>query len=465
MGVGWGKIANMKTVIGCACAFLVLVAGRCWADTIETTDGRRFEGRVLSKSAETVVFEVKRAGASIRMSLATKEVASIKASAEPATAPVEVVEDVDGKPVPPPIKRHVGPVFYRIPLRGTVGQTLVASGLQEALADASKRSPSAIILEVDSPGGDISEIEGLAIVIGQYQKRFRIIVWVRSAISAAAITALCAEEIYVQERSVFGAATAYHVAPDGTPENIEEKARSIWRSQGRNNAVMGKHSPLLAEGMIDASGEIHLVVKDGVPVLYSESQVGSTVLKEEGKILMLTGPEAVACGLAKALANNTGDIGKAAGFPGWTECEGIGEDLMAWREKRVESKTADIASAFKRYHEAIDKAALTDPGSFEYGGLYADDVKLWNNRSTLCADQLGRASASLFQVQKLMLDCPWLCKDPQYHGPEWVSEKRKAVDAWQTRLAASRLRVPFEPTPQGERGPSRTIGRLGRINN
>jgi hypothetical protein len=261
-----------------------------------------------------------------------------------------------------------------------------------------------------------------------------------------------------------GAATPFIPGPDGTPIDVTEKLRSWWRANGRNIAELGKHSSLLADGMIDASGEIYVRSVDGKPTLFSSAEPDSILVKAEGQILTLTAQEAVQCGLAKQITGTVDDLGAVLGFKGWTKCEGIGEELVGSWEKRIEGKRAEFKSSLKRYRDAIEKAGAIDPASFEYAGRYEDDVKVWNNRSTLCAASLERASASLYQIQRVVQENPWLEKETEI-STESIAERRREVEAWQARLAAGRLAVPFTPTPQGERGPSRTVGRLGRINN
>ena len=113
----------------------------------------------------------------------------------------------NAEPAAPPVVKHAGPTYYLAPLRGQVGTSMIASNLEKMLADAAT--------SLADGGGDPDGFAGRgdrgSRSAGQrhhqVQKQMRIVVWVHKAISAAAITSLCVDEIYVQKGAVFGAAS------------------------------------------------------------------------------------------------------------------------------------------------------------------------------------------------------------------------------------------------------------------
>lgn len=316
----------------------------------------------------------------------------------------------NGEPKPPPVVKHDGPTYYLAPLRGEVGTSMIAANLEKMLADAATRAPSVVVLQMDSPGGAIAEVERLVGVITKYKKQLRIVVWVNKAISAAAITSLSVDEIYIQKGAVFGAATAFQLMRDGTAADIEEKMQSAWRAMGRSAAELGNHPSLLAEGMIDASTGIYMTRADGKPALAAERATGSTVVKKPGKLLTLTATEAVDVGLARALAGDVDELGKVMGFAGWKPCEGIGVALADWWEARLETVNKEWKAAGARLDAAIKSAHLEDPSSYnDYQsrpGMEA--VRMWNARSTKCSEALRRAEVELKGMRKLTDEHPLL---------------------------------------------------------
>ena len=64
-----------------------------------------------------------------------------------------------------------GATYYVIPLRGEVGETVLASVLEKSLADAVLRKPTVVVLEINSPGGLVAEAESILKVLHHYNKR------------------------------------------------------------------------------------------------------------------------------------------------------------------------------------------------------------------------------------------------------------------------------------------------------
>lgn len=425
------------------------------AGEIVKKDGSVIYGQIVEENDKEVVIAASRKGMSMRMAIYRTEIASIdKNAAEPAAAPAvertKAAATAKGEPVAPPIIKHSGPVYYRIPLRGTVGRTFVASILEKALDDAATRSPTVVVLEIDSSGGSIAEVPGLIDIITRHNKSLRIVVCVKSAMSAAAITALCVEDIYMQKGATIGAAVAFKLTPAGTPANINEKMQSAWRARCRSAAEMGKHSPLLADGMTDSSTSIYLRTTDGRPSLSSKPEPGSQRFKEPGKVLAMTASEAVRCGLARGEVADFDDLGKVMGFTKWTECKGTGEAWVEWLEKRLEVGSKEWKVVESQFDKAMSVATANDPGPYEYAGTDADSVKTWNVRSNLCADALKNAEGELWRLMRLASDYPELAAEPIYLDSEAISHIRNNISDIRRRVEAGRLRVPEKPAPKRE---------------
>lgn len=416
------------------------------ADVLDTTDGRTFDGTLVSKTPEEIIFEVQRFGAKAKMRFDPKIVASIRegvssapAAAVPATTKPAPAPAANAAPTPPPVVKHKDPVYYRIPLRGEVGSTFVANILEKSLADAVTRSPTAVILEVDSPGGQVGEVDKLIGAIAKYKKQLRIIVVIRRAISAAAITALTADEIYMHEAATFGGATAYRLTASGMPENIGEKMQSIWRARGRSAAEIGGHSPLLAEAMIDGSTAIYLQETGGRKVMSTTREPGAVLFKPSGRLLTMTAQESVQCGISRGIVHDLAELGTSVGHPRWTECEGVGVALTDWWEKRLETGKQEWAASLGRLRAAVGQAVANDPGQFnDYnGGRAADVVRKWNTRANLCVESLRRADVELAKLQKLTTEYEHLVREK----PELEASRESLLRVRQS-IEAGKLRMP-----------------------
>lgn len=436
---------ELKRVGSFACILLMLASGLHAAEVIRK-DGTTVRGEIVSEDESKVVVNVSRAGMSSRVSIPRSDIADINRAAAPSATPgsgggatsgSSTSSTMKGEPTPPPVIKHAGPVYYVIPLRGKVGVTIVASVLEKSLADAATRNPSAVILQIDSPGGLIQEVENLIDVIEKHKKKVKIVVWTKEALSAAAITALSVDDIYVQKGATFGAATAWRMTPRGTPEAVAEKMASIWRARGRSAAELGNHSPLLAESMIDPSKPLYLGTENGKPAIFDENKTGSTLFKEPGKILALTAREAVACGLAKGIADSPAELGQALGFANWKECQGVAVELANWWEQRVDAADKNWKATMGRLDESMRSARSADPGGYnDYAANDLESVRKWNERTGKCANFLRAAENHLTALGKLADEYPHLGADR-----ESIDSARRVLAEFRANIEANKVRV------------------------
>ena len=403
------------------CALAVaLTVSVSLGDTLTMKDGRVYDGRIIRRGDSGVVFEVHKYGATMRAEFPAREIDSIREgpvvepsqripepdspSASGSTSGSATVTPTDPLPPPPPIVEHSGPTYCVVPMRGQVGKDLVASVLDQSLADAVKRRPTVIVLEMDSPGGLIREVEPLVQTIRKYRDTRTVLV-VHHAISAAAITGLSVPEIYMTPNSIFGAATAFRAMPDGTPQDIEEKMRSVWRAVARNSAEQGGHSPLLASAMIDAKYDLHVETsRDGKKEIV-EGAGGDSVVRQ-GSLLAMTAPEACACGLAAGTIEDFATLGRLLHVGRWTHIECYAPALMEHRQKSASQAQKDFDRLDSEFQQNMKDARQSDPSGFSYqvhrdGSLTPESQKAWQERSVPCMKSLTAAGQDLDQMAAL----------------------------------------------------------------
>lgn len=433
---------HMLCVLLVAALFTVPVAG----DVLVTTSGKAYEGKLISRTDAEVVFEVHLYGNRFEKTFSTGEVAKIEVGKmlpkeEPKPGPETSdklgLEGVGEKPNPPEILKYDKPTYYVIPLEGEVGKTLTAKFLKEALDDAAQRKPDVVILEVDSPGGLISEVAKLGELIQETQREMRLVVYVREAISAAAITSMAVREIHMQPGSTIGAATAWKVGEDGMPEAIAEKFQSYWRAAARSLTEVGGHEPLLAEAMIDASVQLYLETQNGKPKVLRGD--GNPVIIPKGKLLTLTAGEALRVGLADSVSDGYAELGKALGMENWVECKGLARDLARWQSSRLSEAEKTFTEQFKEFHKNIDLAIANHPKNGDYivysgtNGLFTPaSRKKWKNRTRKSIAYLVRCGKNLDQLTALAEEFPGLQQDP-----DQIKEARAKVEEMRADLYAN----------------------------
>ncbi len=327
------------------------------ADVLVRSDGAPIEGKLVSQNSGEVSFQPEGATdpqvfarPAISRLLKLDEQGAILSDSTATTQPA-VRWAVPAEPAAPPIiVAPAGASYYVIPLRGEVGATVLAGALEKSLADAAARRPTVVILDIDSPGGQVAEAKEIMAVIHEYNKRLRIVALADQDLSAAAILSLSCRQIFVKATGTIGAAVAYNPSRLTLPAKLEEKMQSAWRAVARNSAEEGGHETLLAEAMIDNTLELHLETANGKPVV--KQGAGDRMLCRAGKVLTLSSHEAVECGLAAGQADDYAEMGKALGLPGWAECPGLGIPLANYLPTR--------SVAFKSELETIESAFALD---------------------------------------------------------------------------------------------------------
>ncbi len=410
-------------VAATVCVFAV-AAG---ADTLELKDGRTFKGQVMRETLTMVEFEVHQFGAKMVQKFKKSDVKSLvrggddvpapKPESKPAQPESAATKKPDsGKPLAhlasppeaPPIVQHDKPTYYLVPIEGEIGTHVIAGYLEKALSDAEKRKPSVVVLRVDSPGGSVSEVDKLVEVIRKYSPRLRLVVLVKEALSAAAVTSLACKEIYVEPDAVFGAATAFRMSRFGMPQEISEKFQSIWRAKARAAAETGGHEPLLAEAMIDNQMELHVVEKSNGEKEIRQGK-GKNPVTTKGKLLTLTAKEAVHCGLAVDIVTDVADLGRKLGYEGWTENQGLATPYSAyWSEalEAYEKRMKELGRDFEKAMKGVTENDIEHPNVpyryFAENGLFTGETRRRRRElGTRCLTHLVHAEKVLKEAAEL----------------------------------------------------------------
>jgi len=409
----------MKRMVGAfAVAGLLLGSAATRADTLVTKEGQTFNGRVVKEDRYKVVFEIHRFGAAVVKEFRKADVKEITKGESPAPAPKpapsakgpeESVDPIAKKPDPPPIVAYDKPTYYVIPLSGEVGSQITADYLGQCLADAAKRKVNVVILEVDTPGGLIAEVDKLVDCLREQGKSLRIVAYVRRALSAGAVTTLACREIYVHPRAVFGAATAYRMSFFGVPMAISEKMQSVWRATARGAADVGGHNPLLAEAMIDNRMELCLKAGPEGKTQLAPGR-GSKMLTTKGKLLTMTAKESVTAGLAIGVVEGIGLLREKLGFTEWVECKGHARPLAEYQEtalKELRKRMSELGVEFNHCMQKAEECNPTKPKIpyryYRQTGRYTPESRRrWQSKSRQCATWLMKAEDALTKAAKLI---------------------------------------------------------------
>ena len=317
-------------------ALVTFLAVAVEADVLVLKDGRTLKGSLVSQDQINVVFAVQGDGFSIRQSFRADQVDRVELAVSAATQ--------GASSMPATASSAASGTYYVIPIRGEIGANseVRAEWIKEMLGDARSRKVDAIVLDIDSPGGEVAETTKIVELLSAVNWAPTIAL-VKNGGSAAAVISVACKHIYMVEGGVIGSALMIHSKVDVrnggsaggiaglgqdvqqmgniyivTTEQVSEKYQSYWRAHCRALAEANGHPPLLIEGMIDAALELSVVNKDGMSAVVEGT--GGTVIKHSGQILALTSSEAVDYGLAEAVVADSDALGERFQRPGWVKC-------------------------------------------------------------------------------------------------------------------------------------------------
>ena len=177
-----------------------------------------------------------------------------------------------------------------IPIQGVI-EPGIGHFLERSLDDAASQGATAVILDINTPGGRLDTVLEMRDAI--LDSSLRTIAFVnREAFSAGALITIASEEIWVAPGGVFGAAT-----PVLGSETADAKTISAVRSTFRATAETRGRDPLIAEAMVDP--------EVAVPGLDSATT-----------LLTLTSEGAMQWNYANGIANDRNDLLGKLGLSG-----------------------------------------------------------------------------------------------------------------------------------------------------
>ncbi|HBJ61620.1 MAG TPA: hypothetical protein DDY76_07795, partial [Opitutae bacterium] len=176
---------------------------------------------------------------------------------------------------------------YVIPIKDQIGSPILDI-LRRGLKDAIREDAKVVILDMDTPGGELGvTLEIMQEIIESLEKfEGKIITYVNpEAISAGAYIAIATSEIAFSPKSQIGAAEAVSGGGGNIDASMKRKINSYLKAKIRNYAGDYRYRSQVMAAMMDANESL---VIDGQPLLAAD---GSQI-KKRGELLTLTGREA-----------------------------------------------------------------------------------------------------------------------------------------------------------------------------
>lgn len=178
---------------------------------------------------------------------------------------------------------------------GMTSYERVQTQIEEALAD---REIETILLDIDSPGGEVSGIFDLADFIYNARSQKRIIAIANDdAYSAAYAIASSAEKVFVTRTSGVGSigVIASHIDQSGFDEKQGIKYTTIFAGSRKND--LNPHEPINSEGLESLKGEIDRLYEMFVQLIARNRNLYTETIKSTEAGLYF-GQNAIEVGLA-----------------------------------------------------------------------------------------------------------------------------------------------------------------------
>jgi len=163
-----------------------------------------------------------------------------------------------------------------VPIKGQVSQAQFFF-LRRALKEAERDKAQAVILDMDTYGGELNACVEMQKALAQV--KMRTLTYVNpNAGSAGALLAISTKEIYMAPISAIGAAAPVMGGGQDLPKTLEDKNISYYSNYFASVAKDNGHNPDIARAFIDKNQAV---------------VVGSQTIHEKGSVLTLSAQEAV----------------------------------------------------------------------------------------------------------------------------------------------------------------------------
>ncbi len=244
------------------------------------------------------------------------------------------------------------PGVFVLPMSGMVGEKFRHEEIETIAEHADQYGEGQIIvLLMDSHGGGI-EMETIHATIMEAKKRHRVVAWIKTAISAAAASALACDEIYFMTEGTLGAMTGY----SGTTA-MQGKELEAWLKTAGKWMEGGDRSPYIAHAMIHAP---RMLSYDKDPetreVTWYDDLSGEFVLSDDKSNLVFTSSTALRCGFSDGTADTEDDLANLLHLPQWHEIDDYGRKIA------------------ERWHKTVDRAQVEIPRTLARLSYYKEGV-------------------------------------------------------------------------------------------
>lgn len=370
------------------------------ADIVTLKDGTRLEGTIEKEQDDFLFIAVKIGELTQRKLVSKKDIKEIKRDSAKAPAPADQASGSPAAPIDAPSPSKPGEQAESKP-RFTPGATKVAVVTLEEMvgpfmnADALKRSvelipkdekPDILVLKINSGGGALLEVEPLSDVIHlTLKKDYRVVAWIESAISAAAMTAMNIEEIYMMKRGNIGGAVAFSMKGPGKAEAAKDADLEEILRLGELLASRGRYSPLVIRAMQEFFA-LSADIDDKGNITWRNDVNGQYVVNPPNRILTFNADDALKFKISRGTADTLPELMKLLNVNEWVEVGKQADEYQVEFRKNVQAAQNKVTEIQQRLNIVLASAgSLTDEkdrnAKFGEAKRLVEELQSWVRRA------------------------------------------------------------------------------------
>jgi hypothetical protein len=429
-----------KFLAGVAMLLSVTLATR--ADTLRLKDGRVLEGEVAREQNGYIWFKFKVGGLESTQMFTPGEVVKLEKVGNPAPAatpaapatPAKTADPTAPAPAADPAKPAPASAPASSPRNGgapraaiitlgeggdkdMVGLYMTADALERAIPELEKDKVEVVVFRINSGGGALLEIQKLSDVIElKYKPKFRVVAWIESAISAAAMTAHCIEEIYFMPKGNYGACTGWFgqlTAVKG--RDLEEVLYMMEKISAR-----GKYDPAIMRAM-QIMDPLSCSIDENGDVKWFQNDSGQFIVNEKERILTFNSETAAKYKFSRGTASTIEELGKLMGY-----------SELTWVGKQIPGVPYPVSQAEEIQRNFRNKTLEDQTRLREYWDTYQTSVGVaqglpFEERGKFVA----RARQALDNIKRMVKNNPNLALFQFNMLPEqfkdWVEEREEEL--------------------------------------
>jgi len=329
------------------------------ADKLYLKDGRVLDGTLVKQDSAFVVFKVngkEEIFDAAEVVKVEKTDAAKPETAKPAAAPAPAAATTPAKPADAPkadadAKKPEGdkspaatgaatrvaiipfgpPQAWKNDKKLAGVETLVGGEIctkpwREILPLLKKDKVDVVVVKINSGGGMLNEMVRFPEVFREYKKNFRMVCWVESSISAAAMSPWVISEFYLKPDGHIGGCTGFN---GGTGVAIKGFELLKMLDQMKDLSIEAGRDPLIMRAMQIQQPLSANVDENGTVTFFGDSTSGKVVVNPDGHVLTLNSDMAMKIKFAQGIAANEGELAKVMGLK---EYEIAGKDATKYME-------------------------------------------------------------------------------------------------------------------------------------